>query len=63
MTEPTASTSPPERARRGSNAVAWVVSLALAAVVGAVLFAGGYLAGGGGSLIFILGATGGLGGG
>jgi carboxyl-terminal processing protease len=49
MTDLTPSTSPPERARRGSSAVAWVVSLALAAVVGALLFAGGYLAAGGGS--------------
>jgi carboxyl-terminal processing protease len=39
---------PPERHSR-AGPVPWVISLALAAVVGAVLFAGGYLAGGGGS--------------
>ncbi len=33
---------------RGSS-LPWIISLALAAVVGALLFAGGYLAGGGGS--------------
>ncbi len=38
---------PPERAS-GGGAVPWVISLALAAVVGALLFIGGYLAGGGG---------------
>ena len=36
----------PER-RSGPGPVPWVISIALAAVVGAVLFAGGYLAGGG----------------
>ena len=39
---------PPDRPS-GAGPVPWVISLALAAVVGAVLFAGGYLAGGGGS--------------
>jgi carboxyl-terminal processing protease len=39
---------PPERPS-GAGPVPWVISLALAAVVGAALFAGGYLAGGGGS--------------
>ena len=34
---------------RGSGSVPWVISLALAAVVGALLFAGGYLAAGGGA--------------
>jgi carboxyl-terminal processing protease len=33
----------------GSGPVPWVISLALAAVVGAVLFVGGFLAGGGGA--------------
>ena len=37
----------PTHAVRGGN-VSWIVSLALAAVVGALLFVGGYLAGGGG---------------
>ena len=37
---------PPERPS-GAGPVPWVISLALAAVVGAVLFVGGYLAGGG----------------
>jgi carboxyl-terminal processing protease len=41
-------TPPPERSS-GAGIVPWVVSLALAAVVGAVLFIGGFLAGGGGS--------------
>jgi carboxyl-terminal processing protease len=39
---------PPERPS-GAGPVPWVISLALAAVVGAVLFIGGYLAGGGAS--------------
>jgi carboxyl-terminal processing protease len=39
---------PPERPS-GAGPVPWVISLALAAVVGAVLFVGGYLAGGGSS--------------
>ena len=42
----TNSAPPPERAS-GVGAVPWVISLALAAVVGALLFVGGYLAGGG----------------
>jgi carboxyl-terminal processing protease len=39
---------PPERTP-GGGAVPWVISLALAAVLGTVLFAGGFLAGGGGT--------------
>ncbi len=39
----------PERASGGApGALAWIISLALAAVVGALLFVGGYLAAGGG---------------
>lgn len=44
--------SPPEPARPPrlvSSSAAWIVSLALAAVVGALLFAGGYLAAGSGN--------------
>lgn len=37
----------PHRASRGSS-VPWIIALSLAAVVGALLFIGGYLAGGGG---------------
>ena len=41
-------TTPPERpVVRGSSAVTWVVSLLLASMLGALLFAGGYLAAGG----------------
>ncbi|HEX2883598.1 MAG TPA: S41 family peptidase [Candidatus Limnocylindria bacterium] len=55
MTDPTVPTQAPEashgthphRASRGTS-VPWIVALALAAVVGAFLFIGGYLAGGGG---------------
>ena len=39
--------APPPTTRPGGGLVPWVISLALAAVVGAVLFIGGYLAGGG----------------
>jgi len=43
-------TTPPERpAVRGSSPVTWVVSLVLASMLGSLLFAGGYLAAGGGS--------------
>jgi carboxyl-terminal processing protease len=43
-------TTPPERPSvPGSSPVTWVVSLLLASMVGALLFAGGYLAAGGGS--------------
>ena len=49
MTDPVPTTSPPDRAPRGVGPVAWIVSLALAAVVGALLFTGGYLAAGGGT--------------
>ena len=40
--------APPEKPS-GGGPVPWVISLALAAVVGAVLFVGGFLAGGGGA--------------
>ncbi|HTI29488.1 MAG TPA: S41 family peptidase [Methylomirabilota bacterium] len=44
------STTPPERPSvPGSSPVTWVVSLLLASMVGALLFAGGYLAAGGGN--------------
>ncbi|MEO7294507.1 MAG: S41 family peptidase [Candidatus Limnocylindria bacterium] len=39
----------PEPDRSRGTTVPWIISLALAAVVGALLFAGGYLAGGSGS--------------
>jgi carboxyl-terminal processing protease len=39
--------APPPTTRPGGGLVPWVISLALAAVVGAVLFIGGYLAAGG----------------
>jgi carboxyl-terminal processing protease len=43
------STSPPERpSTRGQSPIPWVIGLVLASMLGAVLFAGGYLAGGGG---------------
>lgn len=43
-------TAPPERpATRASSPVSWVVSLLLATMLGALLFAGGYLAAGGAS--------------
>ena len=38
---------PPPEKPSGVGPVPWIISIALAAVVGAVLFAGGYLAGGG----------------
>ncbi len=47
MTEPLPTSEPRPRGRRSS--LPWIVGLALAAVVGALLFIGGYLAGGGGS--------------
>ncbi|HSK92683.1 MAG TPA: S41 family peptidase [Candidatus Angelobacter sp.] len=40
--------TPPARSSTGPGTLAWIVSLALAAVVGALLFVGGYLAAGGG---------------
>ena len=40
-------TSPPDSPRTGSGALTWIVGLSLAAVVGALLFVGGYLAGSG----------------
>jgi carboxyl-terminal processing protease len=46
----TALPAPPAQPRPGrSSSLPWIVGLALAAVVGALLFIGGYLAGGGGS--------------
>ena len=45
--------TPPAAARSRGDALRWIVGLTLAAVVGALLFAGGYLAAGGGG-----GATG-----
>src|SRR5690606_34300293 len=47
-TDPISTTGPPTRPGSGPGIVTWVVSLALAAVVGALLFVGGYLAAGGG---------------
>jgi len=44
--QPPASTPGPTH-RVGGGSVPWIISLALAAVVGALLFVGGYLAGGG----------------
>ena len=38
---------PPARSTGGPGALAWIISLALAAIVGALLFVGGYLAAGG----------------
>jgi carboxyl-terminal processing protease len=50
MTDPTlANSSPPPPARPRSGTVPWLISLALAAVLGALLFGGGYLAGGSGA--------------
>jgi carboxyl-terminal processing protease len=48
MTEPMPP-DPSARSSSGAGPVTWIVSLALAAVVGALLFIGGYLAAGGGS--------------
>lgn len=48
MTESRVPQSPEPAPSRGAT-VPWIVSLALAAVVGALLFAGGYLAGGSGT--------------
>jgi len=46
----TAHPAPPAQPRPGrSSSLPWIVGLALAAVVGALLFIGGFLAGGGGS--------------
>jgi carboxyl-terminal processing protease len=50
MTDPKlANSSPPPPARPRSGTVPWLISLALAAVLGALLFGGGYLAGGSGA--------------
>jgi len=48
MNEPSVPNSAPSPAPSRGGAVPWIISLALAAVVGALLFAGGYLAGGSG---------------
>ncbi len=48
MTDTTPTPAPTQQ-RPGGGPVPWIISLALAAVVGAVLFMGGYLAGGGGA--------------
>ena len=48
MTDPTLPPSTPAPARPRGGTVPWIISLALAAVLGALLFGGGYLAGGGG---------------
>jgi len=47
MTDPTLSPPTPAPARPRGGTVPWIISLALAAVLGALLFGGGYLAGGG----------------
>ena len=47
MTDPTLPPSTPAPARPRGGTVPWIISLALAAVLGALLFGGGYLAGGG----------------
>ncbi|HYI67243.1 MAG TPA: S41 family peptidase [Candidatus Limnocylindrales bacterium] len=47
MTDPTLPPSAPPPARPRGGTVPWIISLALAAVLGALLFGGGYLAGGG----------------
>jgi carboxyl-terminal processing protease len=46
MTDPTLPPSAPPPARPRGGTVPWIISLALAAVLGALLFGGGYLAGG-----------------
>jgi len=46
MTDPTLPTPAPPPARPRGGTVPWIISLALAAVLGALLFGGGYLAGG-----------------
>ena len=48
MTDSSPQLPPPTPTPARGGPVPWIISLALAAVVGAVLFAGGYLAGGGG---------------
>jgi carboxyl-terminal processing protease len=49
MNEPTVPTPPPSTQPPRGGSVPWIISLALAAVVGALLFAGGFLAGGSGT--------------
>jgi carboxyl-terminal processing protease len=48
MTDPTMPPPAPPPARPRAGTVPWIISLALAAVLGALLFGGGYLAGGSG---------------
>ncbi len=48
-TDETVTPRPAPPSRTGSSPVAWVVALGLAAMVGTLLFVGGYLAAGGGS--------------
>ena len=48
MTDPTLPPPAPQPARPRGGTVPWIISLALAAVLGALLFGGGYLAGGSG---------------
>ena len=47
MNDPSVPNSAPSPAPSRGGSVPWIISLALAAVVGALLFVGGYLAGGG----------------
>ncbi|HEX7196476.1 MAG TPA: S41 family peptidase [Candidatus Limnocylindria bacterium] len=49
MNDPTVPSSPPPTPSPRGGSVPWIISLALAAVVGALLFAGGFLAGGSGT--------------
>ena len=49
MTDPYPTTAPAAPAPRRPSALPWVVSIALGAVIGAILFIGGFLAGGAGS--------------
>ena len=48
-TDETVTPPPARRIRTGSSPIAWVVALGLAAMVGTLLFVGGYLAAGGAS--------------
>jgi carboxyl-terminal processing protease len=45
--EPSAAAHPPHRVGRPTGSVAWIVSIALAAILGALLFAAGFAVGGG----------------
>ena len=49
VTDEPAAPRPGATSRSGASPIAWVVALALAAMVGTLLFVGGYLAAGGGS--------------